>query len=261
MKQISSLLILFGLLFTAQAESIKVMCYNIYGARNTDGARDLNRIIEVINAKKPDIIGLQEVDRKTSRIQGRDIPQEMSEATGMAHVFRKAISFGGGEYGLAILSKFPISDVEAVKLPGSGEARIALLATVETKSGKKLRVLNTHLDYGADQDKQVKEIEELIKDQKVHIAMGDFNIRHTDDKIKGVYKLLNEAFENSKYLGTIPVTVGAKRKKIDYIFFNSKTLKLGSAQVAPDFIKTTDWQKKMELASDHLALYASFNLK
>ena len=236
------------------------MCYNIYGARNPDGARDLNRILEVINAKKPDILALQEVDYKNSRINNRNIPQEISDATKMTYVFRKTINFAGGEYGLALLSKFPISDVEAIKLPGRGEARIALLATVKTKSGRNLRLLNTHLDHKSDQDKQVKVIEELIKKQKIDLAMGDFNIRHTDDKIKDVYKLLDEAFEDVKNFGTIPVKVGAKRNKIDYIFFNPKTLKLRSAQMAPDFKKSDDWQKKMGLASDHLALYAAFSI-
>lgn len=256
------LLSLTLMIFSANsAEQIKVMCYNIYGARNTDGAKDLNRIIEVIKAKNPDILALQEVDKETSRINKRDIPKELADALKMQHTFRKTIPLGGGEYGLAILSKFPISDVKAVQLPKVGENRIALLATVKTKSSKKLRLLNTHLHHRSGQEKQVKVVEELIKSEKVDLAMGDFNIRHNDEKIQGVYKLMKEAFADAQNFGTIPVKVGAKRNKIDFIFYNPKRLRLRTALMSPDFKKSSQWEEKMAKASDHLALFSEFSLR
>ena len=35
---------------------VKVLTYNVLGGRNTDGARDLSRLAEVINTLDPDVV-------------------------------------------------------------------------------------------------------------------------------------------------------------------------------------------------------------
>ena len=66
----------------------------------------------------------------------------------MHAVFGKAIEFSGGEYGCAILSKFPIEDSSIVALPtGAGrEDRVAVLAEVSVQ-GKPIVFAGTHLSH------------------------------------------------------------------------------------------------------------------
>ncbi len=80
---------------------VKVLTYNVLGGRNTDGARDLSRLAEVINALDPDVVALQEVDRHTGRLNGIDLPAELAKLTGMDFVFGRAMYYDGGEYGEA----------------------------------------------------------------------------------------------------------------------------------------------------------------
>src|SRR5215213_2148229 len=47
--------------------TITVLTYNIHHGAGGDGKVDIGRIAEVINRVKPDLVALQEVDRKTNR--------------------------------------------------------------------------------------------------------------------------------------------------------------------------------------------------
>ena len=42
-------------------QSLRVMSYNIHHGEGTDGEFDLQRIADVINARRPDLVALQEV--------------------------------------------------------------------------------------------------------------------------------------------------------------------------------------------------------
>ena len=66
--------------------ALRVMTYNMLGGRNTDGKRDLTRVADVIKSLNPDFVSLQEVDVKTSRINGVDVPAELVLALLFLHL-------------------------------------------------------------------------------------------------------------------------------------------------------------------------------
>ena len=69
-----------------KGQSLRVMTYNIYGARATSpaNAADLDAIAEVIRRQNPDFVTLNEVDVFTNRT-GKDVHQarDLAEKLGM----------------------------------------------------------------------------------------------------------------------------------------------------------------------------------
>ena len=103
-----------------KGRSLRVMTYNIYGARATSpaNAADLDALAEVIRRQDPDFVTLNEVDVFTDRT-GKDVHQarDLAEKLGMEWHFSKAIDRDGGEYGDAVLSKYPILEKRSYRLP------------------------------------------------------------------------------------------------------------------------------------------------
>ena len=79
----------------------------------------------MINAEKPDLVGLNEVDQGHESHARIDMPAELARLTGMTAVFEKNIDYDGGKYGNAVLSRLPIRRHENHKLPShyEGEQR------------------------------------------------------------------------------------------------------------------------------------------
>lgn len=152
-----------------ETDILKVMTYNIHIANppsKDDKFVDIAAIANAINSESPDLVALQEVDRFTDR-SGKDLDQakELAELTGMHHYFAKALNRSNGEYGVAILSKFPIKISSKHSLPGAagGEAelRVIGLIEVELEGKKKLYFGSTHFDHLNDKNR-LEQAKELI---------------------------------------------------------------------------------------------------
>tara|TARA_B100000212_G_scaffold74602_1_gene52675 strand:+ start:968 stop:1747 length:780 start_codon:yes stop_codon:yes gene_type:complete len=155
------------------AKNIRVMSYNIHHGRGTDGKVDLDRVAKLINDWSPDLVALQEVDNVTNRSNYMNETDTLSSKTKMFSVFGKNINVFGGEYGNAILSKYPIIHWENRKLPrvGNSEQRGALVAWLILKDKDKPTVfLSTHLDHRIKDAERLKSIEKI----KFWLDRGDF---------------------------------------------------------------------------------------
>src|SRR6185295_11676569 len=86
----------------------RVMTYNIHHGEGADGRVDLLRVAEVVKQEKADIVALQEVDKGVERTKRRDLPAELAALTGMTCVFSNNFHYQGGEYGNAVLTRFPV---------------------------------------------------------------------------------------------------------------------------------------------------------
>ena len=93
---------------TSPKMSINVVSYNIKHGAGMDGRLDLSRSANVLEALKPDLVALQEIDNTCTRSGGKNQAAELGKALGMHHAFGKFMDFQGGEYGLAVLSRYPI---------------------------------------------------------------------------------------------------------------------------------------------------------
>ena len=90
-------------------EALRILTYNIHNGFAMDEPDTMNllRIARVIAAQQPDLAALQELDRQTRRSAGRDVLQELADATGMTGTYGQAIAYQGGAYGVGILSRKP----------------------------------------------------------------------------------------------------------------------------------------------------------
>ena len=78
------LLLLFSALFvlSAQAEDVlRLMTYNVRNANGMDGICNYQRVANVINNARPDIVAIQELDSMTARSNRTDVLKELAERT------------------------------------------------------------------------------------------------------------------------------------------------------------------------------------
>src|SRR6185436_14707317 len=92
----------------ASPTTFRVMTYNLHHGEGLDGKVDLLRIAELTKREGADLVALQEVDKGVERTARRDFPDELAALTGLTCVFSNNYHFQGGEYGNAVLTRFPI---------------------------------------------------------------------------------------------------------------------------------------------------------
>ena len=160
----------------AETKPLRVLCWNLHHGVGEDGKLDLERIAKVIRDAKPDLVALQEVDNQCSRSGKVDQTAELARLTEMTGVFGKAMDFGGGGYGQAILSRHPVSSHQVHALPGKGEPRIAFEASVSI-DGTAIRLISLHLDLDPAQRLAQAEVVAKLAETSPQpvILCGDFN--------------------------------------------------------------------------------------
>lgn len=115
----------------SQAPEITVAAYNIAAGR----VGSLNAIADAIKALNADVIALSEVDINTRRSGNIDQLATLKKLTGMYGAFGKAIDFQGGEYGIAVLSRYPVTRQATIPQPSPKVEQSVLLATEIHKPG------------------------------------------------------------------------------------------------------------------------------
>ena len=229
-------------------KTIRLMTYNIHHGEGVDGTLDLARIAAVITNAAADVVGLQEVDRLTTRASGRDEIAELAALTGMDFYFGKNIPYQGGEYGNAILSRFPIRkqvNTLLTRLDTSVEQR-GVAQVVLDIHGSELVFLVTHLDAGSSDAERLNSIPQLRNIAQSYgnrslILCGDFNATPSSPVYTEVKRTFADLWVNlgagNGYTSSSPFPT----RRIDYIW----TALLGRV----DAIKASVPQS---LASDHL---------
>jgi len=233
---------------------LRIMTYNIHVGVGMDKKLDLQRIADVINKEKPDLVGLQEVDRGVKRTEGKDEIVELAQMTKMDYAFAHNLDYQGGQYGVAILSRYLLKNVDHQMFENKREAERRGMLRVEVEiDGKLVNFVTTHLDYQFE-DGRVFETEQMLKFLEPVkgplIVVADLN----DEPTGAAYKLMDELFDDawaaSKARGdgfSYPADKPVKR--IDHIFYRPET-----AKVKKVWMVTT-------LSSDHLPVMAEIELK
>ena len=101
---IAALILLFAIAGCATSRTknmtFRVLTYNIHHGEGIEKKIDLQRIADLINREKADIVGLQEVDRGVERTARRDLPAELAQLTGMTVYFDRNIIHQGATMGM-----------------------------------------------------------------------------------------------------------------------------------------------------------------
>lgn len=232
------------------------MTFNIHHGEGLDGQVDLPRIAALIQQERADIVALQEVDKGVERTARRDLPAELSALTGLSCVFSNNFHYQGGEYGNAILTRFPVVSATNThyQMLHTNEQRGLLQLTLRVQ-GRPLVLFNTHIDFRRDDTERLRNIQEIqaIAAHTAPVPMilcGDFN----DTPGSRVYQQLSARFLDSwEQAGDGPgwtYPAAQPHKRIDYIWVGrGEPLEIVSARV-PD-----------SAASDHRPLVVEFRFK
>ncbi len=155
-------------------DSLRVATYNIYHLGKVNG--NATTIANVISDYELDVVGLQEVDKNA----GRDGPVQdqakvLAEKLGWYYGFSKAIDLGSGEYGNAIISKYPIESYKTIMFDSGTEEQRVMGHAVLKVGNKKVNFLNTHLSFTGLNAPQVQELKNYVANLDNYILTGDFN--------------------------------------------------------------------------------------
>jgi endonuclease/exonuclease/phosphatase family metal-dependent hydrolase len=230
------------------------LCYNIHHANppSKTGVIDIDAIARVITASRADVVALQEVDKNTGRSGNIDEAKILAEKTGLKYHFFKAIDHDGGDYGLAILSRFPIQEAKQVALPQQVKAESRILAFVTLNiAGKNIIFANTHLDASRPHENRIVQMREIVNTfesvQLPVILCGDLNSVAGSEAIN----LLDSRFTRT-CIAECPGTVPQQKpfRTIDYIATKNIPWSLLSYEVIAE-----------TYASDHRPILAIFKTR
>ena len=230
-------------------QQLRVLSYNIHHGEGMDGRIDLERIAGVIRSVQPDIVALQEVDRKTERSKGVDQAEELARLTGMKMFYGKTIPHQGGEYGNAVLSRLPAKLVANHPLPGQ-EPRGVIEIDAQLK-GAHFAFFATHFDATRDESFRLDDAAGLVKLasglDKPGILAGDLNTV-PDSAVMARLEAQWLRAGNPSIFPTIPV--GTPRRQIDYVMVRPvERWRVIEVKVLDEAI-----------ASDHRAIFAVLEL-
>ena len=232
---------------------LRILSYNIHHAEGVDGKLDIPRIAQVILSVDPDLVALQEVDKNTIRTGKVNQDIELSRLTKMNSIFGSNITFQGGQYGNAILSKFPIIKNKNFLLPNvdSGEQRGLLQSQIQISNKENVLFFSTHLDHRRSDTERLasaKAINQIISldNKSPAILAGDFNDVPDSPTLNELGKVWLRT--NKKILRTIPASKPSRQ--IDYIFVQPKERwKIIESQILDE-----------DIASDHRAIFSIIEL-
>ncbi|MBW8331721.1 MAG: endonuclease/exonuclease/phosphatase family protein [Prolixibacteraceae bacterium] len=201
----------------SNAIRLKVMSFNV--CRSGELTQySVAPFANLIRQYQPDFIALQELDYKTTRNTGIDFLTKLGAALNMFPVFGRTIFYQGGEYGIAVLSKYPFLLVKTEPLPspaGTKEQRAVLITEIRLPSGQDIRFVSTHLDHSTDAvgSEMARALNNLLlKDDMPIILGGDFNARPETGTIA------NEMQSWKRFCNNDPTSPDNPTSKIDYLF-------------------------------------------
>lgn len=239
------------------AETLRVLCYNIHYGQGTDGTYDVERLANVIQQSKPDLVALQEVDVGVKRSGRVHEAQRIAELTGMAVRFGPTQHYEGGLFGNAVLSRLEILDVQIHPLPYTESTperttypRGAIAVIVRGPGGQPLRFVSTHFQHNVPEDRvaEAKAINQLFsRDATPTLLAGDMNAVPEAAPIQTLLKRWTNATDEPPSPSAPAIN---PRSRIDYIFYRpASRFRLVTAMVVDE-----------STASDHRPVFAELEL-
>ena len=227
-----------------------------------------SRVMTIFNKYKDGIIATQEalplqIDEILDEVSQFDVvfrSRTVEEKKGESN----AIFFNKKVWKLVENETFWFSDTPsepATRSWGNTLPRIATIAILEYKSsGKKIRLLNAHLDHRSDYSRQ-RSVELLLRKLMTEvepmptIMLGDFNETPEGENIARIEEYFTDTYSGDELEGCTyhNWNGGSHCDRIDYIFYQkSEELKLLNFTI-------DRWKNKYFYPSDHYPIVAKFS--
>lgn len=236
-------------------KKLKTLTYNIHhGAPDNSDVVSLSNIAAVIRKSGAELVALQELDKYVPRSGNKNQIAELAKLLDMHYYFSKSINYNGGEYGVGILSKYPMTNTRNELLPMAtvGEQRSVAMATINLPGDISIEFASTHLDLNVpNRTAQVERLNAISKSlNKPFLVGGDYNAIPTSTEMVK----LKEEF-NMSCLNSCPFSfpVRTPSRAIDFVAFNKSAASKFTLVAANAMIG--------EYASDHLPVLAVFTYK
>ncbi len=176
----------------------KILSYNI----SHSGGDELKRLTATFRDDPviggAIVLGLQEVDRNKKRTGNVNTARQMADALGMAYAWAAPPSVDDRkeeETGVAILSRYPMKEIERIVLPnrGPGGRRRAAVGATICICDQELRVYSVHVENRMDPEPKREQISAVLEslakypNHRRAIVLGDLNTvsaRNSEDTNK-----------------------------------------------------------------------------
>lgn len=250
-----------------QDDVLTVLTLNIWGDHLWEERK--HALVDWFTETRPDVVALQEATRSPELCEAT----WLAEQTGMDAVYAAAyVRPGRGDFGNAVLSRWPIVDSRSLQLTLAGsniEPRGALTVDVRVRN-RLVSVTSTHLSYQFDagwvREAQVRQLADFVgtgSGDFPPIVCGDFNARPESTEVRHISGLLFDAFQEAHpgelgftWNNTNPYTAQdpTPDQRIDYIFIGTRTAD-GAGKVL-DAAVVCDAPRRGVWPSDHFGVVA-----
>lgn len=158
-------------------DTVRVMTFNVHQYYPEQGARSsLAAVRDVIAAQRPHVVGLQESEGSRITSSNTDGVRWLGNELGMHH--HSAPPGAAQQYGLAVLSVWPIRDAQVQPLPAQESVQRSVLVARLDAPGGPVRVAVTHLQTDAFPDDRMRQTQALVTHLEPLddlVLLGDFN--------------------------------------------------------------------------------------
>lgn len=194
-------------------------------------------IARIVRREAPDVLALQEVGSNWKEGPPGHIPARLAYATGLTHrVFVPTIVGTAVRYGHALLSRWPIVDIDIVPLTRRADEQRHVLVGRVLRPGAPVQVLATHISHvQPDRRTQGGDLLEIVGERtseaRPTVLVGDLN-EPAEGGDGWLYDLM-EQFDTARRLAPAPTFENpVPDSRIDYLMVHGE--RWSSAHVPED---------------------------
>jgi endonuclease/exonuclease/phosphatase family metal-dependent hydrolase len=243
---------------SSTSNTLKVMQWNIKQGYGADGKSNIDRVVDFIVSKRPDIISFNEIMRYSSSSQPQMIADKLKAKTGQTWSYKWVQKSGAasGE-GECVMTHLDVDATDDYLL--SNDRSVAMLRV--NVNGRIINAFSTHLDANSSSIRlsQVKQLVSWADNYaEQRIIAGDFNFWPGTGENTEMNKTHYDGWVSAKSKGTA-VSYSSnpdgntKNTRIDYVWYSKGATALSVTRAEVYYTKTT--------ISDHNAVMVTFQVR